>query len=113
VSNRQDLQANAIEFLDNVLDVSLKPRIIPLVENYTLDTGKRLDRTPPDEFLPDRSGMKSLLEADDNWLKMCVLYLLGKTNDSDYLEIVHKLSSDPDRHVQEMANFALQSIREN
>jgi len=113
VSRSTDLQANAIEFLDNVLDVALKPLVIPLVENYFLDSHQMGTLGHEVDFGIDRSSIQELLEADDNWLKMCLLYLLGKTKDAEYISSIHLLRNDSNSHVREMASFALHSIEKN
>ncbi len=113
VSRSKDLQASAIEFLDNVLDVALKPLVIPLVENYFLEGHHGVTLKQEVHFETDRLSMQELLEADDNWLKMCLLYVLGKTKDVKYISSIKLLKSDSDSHVQEMANFVLHSITQS
>jgi AAA family ATP:ADP antiporter len=110
-SGRNDLQANAIEFLDNVLDVTLKPLIIPLVEGYSFpETPHQQSRLDSVVSTTEQKVLKEILDADDNWLKLCSLYLIAKIRNFDYIPFLKSLRNDSDIRVQEMTEYALNTL---
>ncbi len=110
-SGRRDLQANAIEFLDNVLDVALKPLIIPLVESYSFpETPHEHSRLDSVVSSTEQKVLQEILDADDNWLKLCSLYLIANVKNFDNISYLKSLTKDSDFRVQEMAEFALNAL---
>lgn len=112
VSNKAHLRANAVEFLDNILDSHLKKFIIPIIESNSI--GVLLDKTRElyGFGIPSESeSIKWLLEGDDNWLKVCALYLSSELRDQDYVSLVGKLVNDSDPTVRETAKFTVQKIQ--
>ena len=90
-SNKPDLRINAVEFLENLLDSSLKKVLIPVLETALLDgitaeTIDNLDINIPDEF----TCYTTLLEGKDVQLKFAVLYLLGQSKDPQFVPLIKK-----------------------
>ncbi|MCB9066422.1 MAG: HEAT repeat domain-containing protein [Calditrichae bacterium] len=112
VSNRQDIRANAVEFLDNVLDTSLKRLIIPIVENNSLDALIEMSRR---EFaiseLTEDECFEKMLASPDEWLKACTLYLIAELNETRFHEQVEALLTSSDPIVRETANYAMVRIK--
>jgi ATP:ADP antiporter, AAA family len=93
-SNKPDLRINAVEFLENLLDGSLKKVLIPVLETALLDgiteeAIQNLDVNIPDEF----TCYKTLLEGKDTKLKMAVLYLIGETHDPRFVPLLQRYSA--------------------
>ncbi len=71
ISEKTNLQLDAIEFLDNLVETPLRRQLIPLLEEYSsgesesIANGKRVNRTSGDDYI------KVLLEGSDIWLKSC------------------------------------------
>lgn len=90
-SQRPDLRVNAVEFLENLLDASLKKVLIPVLETALLDgitaeTIENLDINIPDEY----TCYETLLETKDVKLRMAVLQLLGLTKDPRFVPLVQR-----------------------
>lgn len=110
-SNRSDLIANSVEFLDNILDSNLKKIFIPIVESVSLEI--LLNKTK--EFFgfstPSESeSMNLILQSDDNWLKTCVLHLMTELNDNKSFDTAIAFLGDPDLMVKEAAKHYLGKV---
>ncbi|HEX2898938.1 MAG TPA: hypothetical protein VHS96_04385, partial [Bacteroidia bacterium] len=97
-SNKPDLRINAVEFLENLLDGSLKKMLIPVLETALLDgiteeAIQNLDIRIPDEF----TCYETLLQGKDVKLKMSVLYLIGQTHDPKFMPLLKEYSSTQDQ----------------
>ncbi len=110
-SDRSDLIANSVEFLDNILDSNLKKIFIPVVESESVET--LLNKTK--EFFgfdiptePESLGL--ILQGDDNWLKICVLHLMKELQEKESIEWATKLLDDPDHMVKDAAQHCLKKI---
>ncbi|MDH5385117.1 MAG: hypothetical protein OEY18_10450 [Candidatus Aminicenantes bacterium] len=110
-SNRHNLRANAIEFLDNILKADLKKTLIPMIEKPLVDPmliGKKKYWGPsvPDEF----ESMGTLLQGDDGWLKACSIYFLAVVRDDRFIHVVKRLAEAQESIVKETANFYLKKM---
>ncbi|MBL0019515.1 MAG: HEAT repeat domain-containing protein [Bacteroidetes bacterium] len=97
-SNKPDLRINAVEFLENLLDGSLKKMLIPVLETALLDgiteeAIQNLDIRIPDEY----ACYETLLLGKDVKLKMAVLYLIGHTHDQKFMPLLKDYSSSHDQ----------------
>ena len=111
VSDQNDLRANALEFLDNVLDRYLRRYILPIVEE--MHAGEALDDLRREfgvENHDQKRMLKDLLEGDDNWLRICALYVVSALNEKDCVPLVESLKEDTDPIVRETAAFALRQL---
>ena len=91
---------------------SLKPLIIPLVESYSFpETPHEHSRLDSVVSSTEQKVLQEILEADDNWLKLCSLYLIAKIKNFEYIPSLKSLTKDSDIRVQEMAEFALMLCR--
>jgi AAA family ATP:ADP antiporter len=111
VSNSATLKANAIEFLDNVLEASLKKSIVPLVETSRPEVLAKESYLLSRFKIPtEEDAILSLLTGDDNWLKACTLYLIATIRDEKYKDATERLTHSPDSIVKETAHFSLRRI---
>jgi AAA family ATP:ADP antiporter len=103
-SNRSNLIANSVEFLENILDSNLKKIFIPVVESVSIEI--LLNKTK-DLFgfdMPSESeSMNLILQSDDNWLKICILHLMAELNYDKSINFTTRLLDDPDLMVKEAA----------
>jgi AAA family ATP:ADP antiporter len=88
-SNKPDLRVNSVEFLENLLDGSLKKVLIPVLETALLDglteeTIHNLDVRIPDEF----ACYQTLLEGKDLQVRMAVLNLIVETHDDKFQSLL-------------------------
>ncbi|UCF04697.1 MAG: HEAT repeat domain-containing protein [bacterium] len=113
VSDRTNLRANAIEFLDNILTPDLKRFIIPIVEpappEYLIELiRERFGYEVPSE---DES-IDILLEGTDTWLKVCAIFLAASIGHRKSVEKVKRLAGDREAIVRETARYYLDRIGE-
>ena len=112
VSRKPDLQANAIEFLDNLLDHPLKRYILPTVEQNLKDGLVPDVSSPVDVTVLLRTDyFARLLKGPDNWLKTCSLLLIAQLRESKWLDeaIAHTHSHVP--ILRETAEYAVHRLR--
>lgn len=108
VSQKDDLRANAVEFLDNILDNHLKRAIIPIVETGSFDTLLTLGASQFAIAVPDeRACLEGLLEQPDEWLRVCALFLIANQGIGDRIPLVGELAGSPSPIVRETAELAL------
>jgi AAA family ATP:ADP antiporter len=110
-SRNSDTRINAIEFLDNILEVDLKKVLIPIVETSLVSTliDETLDRfglKMPSEF----ECLVMLMTGDDPSLQMDTLNLVAQLKDDRYLRYVGQLVNSNDRRIKKTALRVLQEI---
>ncbi|MBD3170488.1 MAG: hypothetical protein GF307_13470, partial [candidate division Zixibacteria bacterium] len=110
-SDKKYLRANAVEFLDNLLDPGLRKYIIPTVEAATtrdliLLSEKLFGMKIP---APDES-IKLILQCKDNWLKTCAIFLAAESKRDDTVIFIDKLKENPDPVVRETVDYALNRL---
>ena len=116
-SDKQPIQVSGIEFLDNLLELSLKRLIIPL-----LDRRQRQLHEPQRAFVDAdlyrlrRQEFKSLrrtLRGSDTALKVAALRLVSTLRDAQYLPLLahYATAGDASREVRLVAEEALEQLR--
>ena len=107
VSRSSQLRANAIEFLDNVLNPIQKRSLIALVEQFRPETlkasGPPLQTTLPKGI----EALEQMLDEDDPWLLACTIYLITALDLHGLLDRVAPLSEAPRPLVRETALLCL------
>ncbi len=112
VSKIKILRANAIEFLDNVLDSKLKSFIIPIVESQSVEYIINQMKGLFESELPSESGCYTLLlEGNDNWLKVCALYSIAESNESQCVQYVRPHLNNTDPVVKETAEYTMKKLK--
>jgi AAA family ATP:ADP antiporter len=111
VSEKSDVRANAVEFLDNVLDNQLKTYILPILEAHSSDSGyASTTRLMNTETLSESQSLESILMGDDSWLRICALYLVALLKEKEHIPVVRNLTNDSDPLVKETAVFTLRQL---
>ncbi|MFH1733588.1 MAG: MFS transporter [bacterium] len=112
ISRNAVLQANAVEFLDNILSVELKQIIIPLVEAKP-DTESLSPHSKPQTT--DRGNgsdyLQELLTSSDNWLNACVLYYIAEKGETSWESVVRDSVSRDISIVSETAQYAVNRLK--
>jgi AAA family ATP:ADP antiporter len=113
MSEKTDLRANAVEFLDNVLGRDLKKILIPIVEHGP-DVVSRLDlgRSSVGISLSEDDPLSALLERSDSWLTVCTVYVIARMKHTEYADKVLRLQTDPDPVIRETARYCTGKIHE-
>lgn len=107
LSDSQEKRANAIEFLDVILNPNLKNALIPIVEATILDTSSEeviasISKNRFTEF----ECFENILKGKDVKLKLAVLFLIEQLADNAYLQLVEKLLNDQDLKIKSFAKNA-------
>ncbi len=107
-ASEPDLRFNAVEFLDNLLEVTLKRVVMPIVEtaageSLAAENLERIGLQDPSEF----EYLQMILPGSDAELKGCILELIGQLGDDRYVPSIGKLLNSPEPRVREMAALAL------
>jgi hypothetical protein len=106
-SSREN-RAAAIEFLDNVLEMRLKPAILPLLEESSaevlVDRARSLYGIQSDSR---NEAIRKLLRHSDVWLKACALHEVGDKRILELIQECRTLASDANPLIQETASWAV------
>ena len=102
ISKEPENVTNAIEFLDLLLNPNLKNALIPIIEASVLDlTSDDVIDSISKNRLSELECFRSILEGKDVKLKMAVLYLVSKTEDIKYLEILLPFQESKDKRIKD------------
>jgi AAA family ATP:ADP antiporter len=110
-SNKPDVRINAVEFLDNLLEMNLKKVIIPIAETALVDaviedSAEALGLKIKSEF----ECLVTLLSSEDSRLQIHTLALIAQVQNDRFLPYITRLLNSPDEQVKEMAKFALRKM---
>lgn len=111
ISERLNLKADAIEFLDNILETSLKRVLIPIIETspskMSLKYAQKLLGVP---IPAEGKCFDLILHGEDSWLKVCTLYLMAVIHYDKANTTITKLIDDSDAIVRESARYCLHRL---
>ncbi|CAH1000150.1 hypothetical protein LEM8419_01297 [Neolewinella maritima] len=113
------IQVSGIEFLDNLLELSLKRLIIPLLDrrqrmNSEAGAGYlAVDADVPELRRQEFKSLRRTLRARDNALKVAALRLISTLNDPQYLPLLAHYAVAPDspKKIRLVAKEALEQLR--
>ena len=110
-NKKPDMRINAIEFLDNLLEPSLKKVLMPIVDTALTDTisedaVRSLNLKIPTEY----QCFAMLMEGKDVRIKLAVLYLIAQLGDKQYLTLVTRYAESPNPKVRDFAQRALETM---
>ena len=111
LSQKQEAQQNAIEFLDNLLTGELKRKLLPIIEESALDISSEEELQKIKHKIPtELECFKLLLQGNDLKIKLAVLYLIAQQKEPRYLSMVENLLNDTDPKIRSFALEAQQAI---
>jgi AAA family ATP:ADP antiporter len=113
ISGKKALQANAIEFLDNLLSRDVKKYILPILDDVPVETVLRKG----EEFFQVRMSTKEdalerLITGRDNWIKCCAIYNVSPGATKRLKDLVYEAGKDPDPLVCETAEHVISGFEE-
>ena len=112
LSNKQEAQTNAIEFLDNLLTGDLKRTLLPIIEDTALDfSSEEVVQKIKHKVPTEMDCFKLLLDGNDLKVKLAVLYLIKHQRDEKYAPMVQEYSKSDDIKVRTFAKEALEELR--
>jgi AAA family ATP:ADP antiporter len=107
-SDKPNLKANALEFLDNILEADLKRLFIPMIEISKSEALKNPEQKFPGLKIPSETeSIDIILESDDFWLQTCVLYLVAGQKQKKFIPTITTLGHSPDPMVRETVKYCL------
>jgi AAA family ATP:ADP antiporter len=110
-SQKQEAQANAIEFLDNLLTGDLKKKLLPIIEDTVLDvTSEEVLQHIKHRIPSEMECFQLLLDANDLKIKLAVLYLIRKQGDPKYIPLAEKYLDNDDLKLRTFATEAIHEL---
>ncbi|MDC6361805.1 MULTISPECIES: hypothetical protein [Flavobacteriaceae] len=111
LSPKEESRNKAIEFLDNLLTGNLKQKLLPIIEEATMDFSseeaiQKIKHTIPSEM----ECFEQLLNVPDVNLRLAVIYLIGKQKDLRFKPLLEKLVTDDNPKIKDFAIKALGDI---
>mgnify|MGYP003629989438 FL=1 len=114
LSNKQEAQHNAIEFLDNLLTGELKRKLLPIIEESALDISSEEELQKIKHKIPSElECFKLLLHGNDLKIKLAVLFLIAQQKEPRYLSIVESYLNDTDPKIRSFALNAFTAISDS
>jgi len=107
-SHRPDLQANALEMLEHLLQPELFRRLASALDAEA-DPRQRLDyarRLCGAEVRSRNEALRILLNSEDCWLRACALYVAGGLRLTELLAEMNKVECNHDPLLVETRNWA-------
>ncbi len=113
VSGQKALQANAIEFLDNVLQRDVKKYVLPILDDLPVESvirkGEELFKI---RFKSREEALEKLIQGRDVWLQCCAIYASAGIKSKRLDEIVDQLTDHPDPIIRETAGLSARERKE-
>lgn len=111
LSPKEESRNKAIEFLDNLLTGNLKQKLLPIIEEATMDFSseeaiQKIKHSIPSEM----ECFEQLLNVPDINLKLAVIYLIGKQKDSRFKPLLERFITDNNPKIKDFAQKALEEI---
>ena len=108
ISDKKQVRASAVEFLDNVLGKGLKSYMIPFLDPISPEVMIQKGRELFGLHIESREeGISLLIQGTDDWLRACAIYNVGPNDPSELLKLVEESRSDPNPLIRETAESAL------
>lgn len=111
LSPKVESRNKAIEFLDNLLTGNLKQKLLPIIEEATMDFSseeaiQKIKHAIPSEM----ECFEQLLKIPDINLTLAVIYLIGKQKDSRFKPLLERFVTDDSPKIKDFAQKALEEI---
>jgi len=113
ISDKSQLRLSAMEFLDNLLDPTLRRYIVPIVESTPVDNvfiGSLTELYGPDITLED-NYINLLLEGADDLLKVCTIFMIAHSRQMQWFDNVNVHARSPVAIISETAKYAVQRLK--
>ena len=112
LSDKQEAQTNAIEFLDNLLTGDLKRKLLPIIEDSALDVSSEVELQKIKHKIPSEiECFQLLLQENDLKVKLAVLYLIKQQKEVKYLPIIEPYLNSEDLKLRTFAREAVTALK--
>jgi len=111
VGNKPENQANALEFIDNILDKKLKLRLIPIIELEFSNSNSDhpIDSRQAPSFL-STDYLNEIMETDDTFLKTFALFYIARLKETKLLTTAKNYLDSSDRLLKETAEYTVREL---
>ena len=99
-SELKDAKANALEFLDNLLQLKLKSRVLPIIEYQIIQGEEAEDLEFKPQILDEKTMLIKLMKDRGKRTKMYALHLIRSLNDKSYLPHLKFLRKHKSKELQ-------------
>ena len=114
LSDEQEKRTHAIEFLDNLLNPTLRMALIPIIESTVLDTSsEEVIETISKNKLTEFTCFQIILKHKDLKLKLAVLYLIEQQRDPKYMPLLDDQLLSKNLKIQTFAQKAKEALQNN
>ncbi len=103
----QEAKINAIEFLDNILNLRLKTNILPLIEYQFADSDTKKQQVLNPVFSSEKQLINTLVLRRGKRVKMACINLMMQSQDISYIPLLRSLQKHKN---DEVSAFALKAI---
>ena len=105
LSDKQDAQTRAIEYLDNLLYGDLRSKLMPIIESTVLDvSSEEVQQNLLSKVPTEYECFNQLLTANDQKVKLAVLYLIGQQKNSKYIPLLEMMLGNEDERIRDFAS---------
>ena len=112
-SDKTDLRVNAIEFLDNLLEVNLKKVLIPIIETLLTETITRETlKSLNVRIASQHECLELLLKGKDMQIKRAVFDLIILQHDPQFIVLLEPFVDHPDKKITSLATNAINKLKE-
>ena len=111
ISEKKELNANAVEFLDNLIDNKLKDGVIPIIDKHS--TEEIIDALPSKyktAISTEKDYLSALLESNDTGLITYALFYIAHTGNSIRVEEVSRMTESSVNIVRETAEYTIDKL---
>ena len=107
-SQEEKIRANAVEFLDNVLQKDLKKYVFPILEHSTVEMETLRGRELFGLRIESRDqALVQLIRGRDPWLKTYALFSCMGTTSPELERLIEDARTDRDPIVRETADLVI------
>jgi AAA family ATP:ADP antiporter len=110
-SVNEHVRLNSVEFLDNLLEPSLKRTLVPIAENaiFEVITSETIDQLRV-KVLDERGCLALLLQGRDPKLKMAVFRLIQELGNKEYIHLIQPLTQSLNEKVKRQAEKVVEEL---
>ncbi|GAA3515639.1 hypothetical protein GCM10022393_31980 [Aquimarina addita] len=109
-SDSREAQMNAIEFLDNLLQIKLKSTLLPLIEYHILETDNEFIKRSEFLHISEKRCLTLLMKNRGKKIKLATIKVMRYTGDSDYAKLLIPYKKHKNIEVQDAVKQALFSL---
>ena len=114
VGDKPDFRANALEFIENILDPQFKRYLVPIIEHgFSEKDGSAL----PDNYLKNKlqelDYLTTILETNDLLLKTFAIFYIAHTKRTGMLPKITEYLQSSNRLIKETAEYTVHELNFN